>query len=98
MPCDTGITEEERKLRAETLKEFEVQLALGKIVIVRNNKGELAVSGWNQTSAARSGWCEGCCLRAIATNGSWVAKSKLAAAGITATKPFVVASHNGHSH
>jgi len=97
MSCDTGITEEVKKLRDETLKDFEVQIALGKVVIVRNSKGELAVSGWSQTSAAKAGWCEGCCLRQIAAHGSWVAKSKLAAMGIT-SKPFVVASHGGHGH
>jgi hypothetical protein len=97
MPCDTGITEEVKKLRDETLKDFEVQLALGKVVIVRNNKGELQISNWNQTSAAKAGWCSGCILRQIATNGSWVAKNKLAAMGVT-NKPFVMANHNSHSH
>jgi hypothetical protein len=97
MPCDTGITEEVKKLRNETLKDFEVQIALGKVVIVRNSKGELAVSNWNQTSAAKAGWCEGCCLRSLQQHGNWVTKSKLTALGIT-DKPFVVASHNGHGH
>lgn len=95
MPCD-GLVEEQR--RRELLAELEVELATGKRRVIRNLKGEVQITSWVGSSAQKAGLCEGCVLRQLQQTGSWVTKQKLAQAGITSNKSFVVSSHNGHSH
>jgi hypothetical protein len=97
MPCNSNRTEIERREMARALEQLDQDIATGKVRIVRDIKGQLSITNWQFTAAANQSWCEGCALRAIQTRGSWVARSKLQAAGIT-KKAFVVASHNGHSH
>jgi len=92
-----GLRAEERRARDAAKKKLEADIAAGRVQVIRKPNGEFAVSGWQQTAAAKSGWCEGCVLRSIQKTGSWAAKQKLAQAGIT-SKRFVAASHRGHGH
>lgn len=98
MPCDSYITEQVRREREAALVELEEGIASGRLRVVTNSRGEVGVVGWAQTTAAASGWCEGCALARIARSGGMVARAKLGKLGIKPGKQFVAASHNGHPH
>lgn len=98
MTCNLmALSREVQAQRDKALKEFEADLILGKYTLVRNNKGEIQVTNWNQSNAAKTGWCEGCALREIQQRGSWLAKNKLAQYGVN-QKSFITAGHNSHKH
>jgi hypothetical protein len=88
---------EERQKRDAARKKLEEDIVAGRVQVIRKANGEFAISNWQAQQAAVTGWCEGCVLRTIQQKGSWVAKQKLAQAGLT-KKPFVAATHRGHSH
>lgn len=100
MPCDTMVkNEQERRRRDEAIKKLELDIAAGRVTVVKNYAGEVSVIGWVAQAAAQAGWCEGCALAYLSTKStSWVVKSKLAQVGVAKGKSFVAASHNGHSH
>ena len=102
MPCDTlARTEAERKAQADAVKELELDIATGKRTIVRQLDGSLTILNWGNSTAAKLGMCDGCVLERVANGNNWVAKSKLAAVGITKNKQFVAGGHahgKGHNH
>lgn len=96
MACYIAANQEKQEQMDAARKEFEADLILGKYTLIRNNRGEIKISNWNQSKAAKVGWCDGCLLREIQQKGSWLAKNKLAQYGVT-NKSFVTVGH-GHSH
>jgi len=98
MPCYEAANIAEKKVMNDELKQLEQDIATGKVIVTRNYRGELSVSGWSTSGAAKASWCEGCALAEMATSGSWLVRSKLAALGLQKGKEFVAATHNSHNH
>ena len=109
MPCDTMVQNvEERRVRDKALEELRLDIEEGRRKIVKNIlTGEVSITGWAETAACKSGWCEGCILARLSSQAStrptrskWAARasSQLEQAGVTKGERFVAASHNGHSH
>lgn len=98
MACDTMVRNREaQRLFDHALEQLRDDLEAGRRKILRNIlTGQVSISGWKETQAAATGWCEGCAIRSLETKG-W-ASASLKAGGITKSKPFVVASHNHHKH
>lgn len=105
MPCDSGLSrlraEERAKKEAEreaALRALEGQIARGEVFLSRNARGEVVVHGWDETAAARAGWCDGCALRALQRTATFAVRSTLANAGVTKRNAFVSRGHNHHTH
>lgn len=94
MPCYDSVTD------YAAIAELDRQIAAGERTVLRAMNGEVQISDWVSTRAAKSGWCEGCAMVVLATaeTTSWATRSKLAAAGVQKGGSFVAASHNSHPH
>lgn len=99
MTCDQEyINAQKRREREEAKKKLDADIAAGVVQVVRNGLGQVGIVNWSSQPAAVAGWCEGCVLSSLSNEGTWMTKSKLAAAGVAAGQEFVAASHSGHTH
>ena len=98
MACgETAVTPQEIQAREDTRLALEKEIVKGARRLSRNAKGEVGVQGWAESAAAKAGWCEGCVLRSIATQGSWQARIALADQAKVTSKSFQTQGH-GHGH
>jgi len=100
MPCSsTATTEAQRLAREAAFKKLDADIAAGRAQIIRTADGRVGVARWAATDAARTGWCDGCVLRALQQRGSWATRQKLAAAGVVEGRGFIALAHgHGHGH
>jgi len=94
MPCYNSVTD------YQAIADLEADITAGRKRIVRSLSGEVGVTDWGETRAAKAGWCEGCALTVLTQmeGASWVTRSQLTAAGVVRGGSFVAASHNSHAH
>ena len=109
MSCNTmELSREAREAREKALTELRDDLETGRRKLVTNIlTGTITVSGWKDTTACKSGWCEGCAIRELEVRGTaqvkagkastWAERS-LKAVGVRAGVGFVALHHRGHNH
>jgi hypothetical protein len=100
MPCSSSIKSAAQAAeRKRSLDELDADIAAGRRSLARSPAGEVTIVGWADTAAAKSGWCDGCAMRALQQQGSWATRTRLASVGVVAGKGFVSAGHgHGHKH
>jgi hypothetical protein len=106
MPCDTRWVEpEEIREAREALADLDALIATGKLRIVRDAQGRIAITGWEQTRASRAGWCDGCAVRALQASGSLSTQARIRDARLARAEYFAgharSAQHGGmkdHKH
>lgn len=93
MPCDTmKRTAEERARFEAAFEELMEEIEAGVKKVQKNAfTGEVSISGWTGSAAAREGWCEGCAIVAATQRNPQ-------ATGMKWGQKFTAATHNGHSH
>lgn len=98
MPC-TGRarTDAERLAQQKAIDELAMDIATGRRAVVRLANGRVGISDWVSSTAARIGMCDGCVLERISSGSNWLAKTRLAAAGVTSTAAFATVG-SGHPH
>lgn len=101
MPCD-GMQRnaQERREYEAAIEELAAQIAEGTVQVKKNPfTGQVSVSGWSGTRAAKAGWCEGCCLSQLGTRAQpQTLKQKMAQVGLKRGVTFTAANHAGHAH